>query len=92
MSSDPLIGYTFHMSRFVQGLIKHQDGETGAVFAQRLGISPQFWSDLRRGRRSLPRALVRRWLAEWPELEDAYIEDVRDEIRTEPQAAEGEPS
>ena len=69
------------MSRFVQGLIERQGAGTGAAFAQHLGISAQFWSDLRRGRRSLPRALVRRWLTVWPELEDAYIEDTRAEIR-----------
>jgi transcriptional regulator with XRE-family HTH domain len=68
------------MSRFVDELVKHQGAETGAAFAQRLGISPQFWSDLRRGRRSIPRAFARKLIATWPNLEDAYMEDVREEI------------
>lgn len=79
------------MSRFIEGLTKHQGAATAAAFAQHLGVSPQFWSDLRLGRRPLPRALVRRWLVEWPELEDAYIEDVRDEVRPRPEPAEGAP-
>lgn len=72
------------MSRFIDALTKHQEGETGASFAAELGISAQFWSDLRRGRRAVPRTLARRLIAVWPELEDAYIEDVREEIRTPP--------
>lgn len=72
------------MSRFITALTTHQDGETGAAFAQRLGISPQFWSDLRRGRRSVPKAFVRRWVAVWPDLEEPYLEDVREEIRAAP--------
>lgn len=69
------------MNRFMEELTKHQEGETGAVFAQRLGISAQFWSDLLRGRRRVPITFAQRLINVWPELEDAYIEDIRREIK-----------
>lgn len=76
-------------NRFIGALIQLQGDTTGAAFAARLGISKQFWSNLRNGRRPVPRALARRWIGMWPALAAEYIADAAADVL--PVAANAKP-
>jgi hypothetical protein len=67
-------------SRFIRALVEIQGDATGAVFAKRLGISKQFWSNLRTGQRPLPKALARRWIGIWPMLTADFVADTVAEV------------
>lgn len=71
-------------SRFIRALVAIQGETPSTAFAGRLGISKQFWSNLRNGRRPVPKALARRWIVIWPALAAEYIADAAADILPTP--------
>jgi hypothetical protein len=67
-------------SRFIRALIAIQGKQSSTAFAAQLGISKQFWSNLRKGRRPLPEALIARCIARWPALVADYTADTLDRV------------
>lgn len=65
------------MDDFRDQLRAKQASENDDQFAARLGVSRSYWTRLRTKTRPITAKVARRAVAQWPDLEDAYLADVR---------------